>query len=889
MIENRRVIGVCVTKMHTVGLGEFLYYLQSAANSAGYKLIVFNSSVDFYNNDSNDKGAMSVYDIINYDLIDALIVYYEGFRNTAVPDRIISRAKQSNVPVVIVKGRVEGCHCVVNEYSLGFKQLMMHVITEHGVTDTCFIAGRREEDPDSVLRINCYKQALLETGLEFDEENVEYGEYWNVPACVALHRIIDKRGKPPRAIFCANDYMAIAVCDELKTLGYSVPDDVIVTGFDGVPEAEYYIPKLTTCKENFRGCAYQTISVIGSILKDNAPPEVHYNTYTPYFSESCGCEVEQYDLRLAAQQQFSNAHDSHAHEDFVYGWLEPALDVRDINMLTAILPDLLLGESYLCLNSDFLMQALESELEREKCFSDELELFGSKYSVRSPKYKKFDLTDMVPDQEGWIKDNSSYVLGSIYCGSEVYGFYAAKCDDIRHDSHRINRLIKALNIAFNSLIGYYRQRMMLIGLRTAALTDQLTGLPNLKGTTQWFEEFSSEPNNHSKAVSFSVYAVSDYKYIYENYGISEIEETICLIAETLKHSNNDSCFIGRVSESEFMVINYYDSPDDIGSTINQATAKFYGAMNTYNGRRVKNYIIEVNAGCIEAMPGWEGTLATFSKLAGNEMYLNRLNGNVERQTNKTKLPVDYYKSFELLIDKNLFSYHFQPIIDAHTGEIVAYEALMRPDRSINMNPSEVIQTAEEYGRLYDIEKATMFNVMKAFDSAYDSFKGRKVFINSIPGYFLNDQDFKTLVDMYKRLLNDIVIEITEGSSVSDKELEKVKDYSRGGIPIAIDDFGTGHSNIVNLLRYSPQIIKIDRYLISDIQNDNNKQMFFRTTVEFARMNNIKVLAEGVETSEELKCVKRLGADLIQGFYTGRPAQTPLGELDEKIRLELLEA
>ena len=109
----------------------------------------------------------------------------------------------------------------------------------------------------------------------------------------------------------------------------------------------------------------------------------------------------------------------------------------------------------------------------------------------------------------------------------------------------------------------------------------------------------------------------------------------------------------------------------------------------------------------------------------------------------------------------------------------------------------------------------------------------------------------------------------------------------GGIPIAIDDYGTGHSNIVNLLRYSPQIIKIDRFLITAIQSDTNKQLFFRSTVEFAHMNNMKVLAEGVETSDELECVINLGADLIQGFFTGRPAPEPAAGLAEDIRALIL--
>ena len=97
----------------------------------------------------------------------------------------------------------------------------------------------------------------------------------------------------------------------------------------------------------------------------------------------------------------------------------------------------------------------------------------------------------------------------------------------------------------------------------------------------------------------------------------------------------------------------------------------------------------------------------------------------------------------------------------------------------------------------------------------------------------------------------------EHDTVSDAELQTLKHLggNENGNVIAVDDYGTGHSNIVNLLRYSPQVIKIDRFLITDIQNDVNKQMFVRSTIDLARLNGIKVLAEGVETSAELRAFR----------------------------------
>ena len=141
------------------------------------------------------------------------------------------------------------------------------------------------------------------------------------------------------------------------------------------------------------------------------------------------------------------------------------------------------------------------------------------------------------------------------------------------------------------------------------------------------------------------------------------------------------------------------------------------------------------------------------------------------------------------------------------------------------------------------------------------------------------------------IANPIVIEITEQNDLTDEELNRIKNFDGkgGNCQLAVDDYGAGFSNIVNLLRYKPDVIKIDRYLISDIHNDINKQMFVKSTIDFAQMNGIKTIAEGVETSEELQAVISYGVDLIQGFYTARPSAEPLDELPDKIKYEIVSA
>ncbi len=132
-----------------------------------------------------------------------------------------------------------------------------------------------------------------------------------------------------------------------------------------------------------------------------------------------------------------------------------------------------------------------------------------------------------------------------------------------------------------------------------------------------------------------------------------------------------------------------------------------------------------------------------------------------------------------------------------------------------------------------------------------------------------------------------MVEITEQFDKTDEQMESFVEYIDGrGWQYAIDDYGSGNSNIVNLLKFKPNLIKIDRFLITGVEKDENKQMFVKNIIEFAKNNDIKVIAEGVETREELVTMINFGVDLIQGYYTARPSTDVLAEIPEDKRKDI---
>ena len=173
--------------------------------------------------------------------------------------------------------------------------------------------------------------------------------------------------------------------------------------------------------------------------------------------------------------------------------------------------------------------------------------------------------------------------------------------------------------------------------------------------------------------------------------------------------------------------------------------------------------------------------------------------------------------FLRLVNENLFQYHFQPIVDAKSGEIIAYEMLMRTDPSIGMFPLEILDCAGKASRLYDIEKATIENALSIIEKNQDIFQKRKLFVNSITAHMLTDDDWESLANRYGELMEKMVIEFTEQSELDADRIDNVKSrLLHSHTKIAIDDFGTGYSNTMNLLRYCPDCVKIDRSLIEGI-------------------------------------------------------------------------
>lgn len=225
-----------------------------------------------------------------------------------------------------------------------------------------------------------------------------------------------------------------------------------------------------------------------------------------------------------------------------------------------------------------------------------------------------------------------------------------------------------------------------------------------------------------------------------------------------------------------------------------------------------------------------------------------------------------------LIEEQLVCFMFQPIVSLRTGEIYAYEMLMRSELDVFKSPLEILQVATAQFKLKELEEVI---IKKALSTAYSKKElliGKKIFINSIASEVLQVEIIQGFREMYGEFLEQIVIEITESEDIIPEKMKlKIDNIKEYGMEIALDDFGSGYSNELRIISIGPDVVKLDMELVQGVSTDIDKQVLCSNIITYCHERNIKTVCEGVECKEDLEMIIKIGADLVQGYYVQRPA------------------
>lgn len=256
---------------------------------------------------------------------------------------------------------------------------------------------------------------------------------------------------------------------------------------------------------------------------------------------------------------------------------------------------------------------------------------------------------------------------------------------------------------------------------------------------------------------------------------------------------------------------------------------------------------------------------------------------------------EYYRSslassendvLSLVFEKRRIHYVYQPIADARTGEVYAYEALMRPDVREFKSPAELLKIARSQSMLYHIEKLTLSETLRLLDENRGALCEKKVFINSLQSENLSQEDIDEIDRKHAHLFGLVVLDIVDSDFINAEVTKKNLAFFRErGALFALPDHGR-NPHPSSVLPIKPDFIKIDRDFVRDVDNDSAKRVLVESIIAYSAKRGIKVVAVGVETSGEMKALIEMGVDYLQGFYIAKP-DAELIDIPDGVKSEIL--
>lgn len=413
--------------------------------------------------------------------------------------------------------------------------------------------------------------------------------------------------------------------------------------------------------------------------------------------------------------------------------------------------------------------------------------------------------------------------------------------------------------------------------------DALTGILNRRAFARMTQELFGRHRDTLKIAALVMVDLDNLKFLNTTYGHDTGDTFIRGFAHALAaFEKDDKSIVARRSGDEFYILLYgYDSKAELEEHIQQA----WGQLCTQGILLPDGSFYRYRAsGGMAWFPEDADTLSKLLRYADFAMYkvkqdakgtLKEFDSNL---FNEESYLIDARAALDRMIDNQLLHFAYQPIVSVKTAELWGYELLMRPDVPELKSAGAVLRLAKEQGKLHHIERLTWFGALESARMMIDrEFLGRdvKLFINSIASQKMDLVERQHIIDSYSDLLSQVVMEITEGEDNNKGFTQrKMKFIRSNGGQVAIDDYGTGYNSELALVDIPCEYVKMDASFVRDVHRDTNKQALAKNLVNYAHARGIAVLAEGIETRDEMEAIISFGVDYLQGFYLGMPREKP---------------
>ena len=618
-----RRIGVFVNRYDTVFQRETCATLSMLASQSGHHLLVFNSNSSAERENPYEDLESQIFDLAPIQQLDAVVVLPDTFEIAAHRREMLRQVRlraRPGVPLVSVRASEEGFLQVLADEEHAIEGVVRHLLKDHGCRHVSLMGGPLDQ-ADATKREMCYRRVMAEYGLAVDEHSVFYGDFWKRMAGQAADFFLsDPRGRP-EAIVCANDYMAIALCNELFSRGLRVPDDLLITGYDNIPEASSYTPALTTVTVDCVEMARQAYALIEQVWCGEQPPRKVYVPPLPTIRQSCGCAPK--DEKAGAREKKALFVHLDSLTNAIVWQASYAVEMAGAAALSDIQRQIMRSVGHfgawkhlylgLCARED----ADIAEMTYGPRLSEQMRLamrVRDRETLALPG-TLMNRRELLPEDD-WADEAKTIFFSLLHNHEHIFGYLGIGFEPGQaYDVEYFNWLVLTAT-ALSDMINRLRLQRALERNERMSVTDPLTGLLNRRGFEQFSRKQCAAAGTEKRWAVLVGVDMDGLKSINDRFGHQEGDRAIQMLADALKEAYDGEGIISRIGGDEFWTLLFSDGT----KSEDEYRQRLYDCLQVENERQSKPYTVYASAGVYRACLENDGDLEDLMRRCDQCLY-----------------------------------------------------------------------------------------------------------------------------------------------------------------------------------------------------------------------------------------------------------------------------
>ena len=573
------------------------------------------------------QGELNVYGLCNMADYDGIIIFSNMLNSDETVISLCERARDQGVPVVSIGMEVDDVPCVSVDGNTGMRDLVAHLVEKHGVRDVVYVGGVPGH-AESDARLETVRKVLKEHGHSLKHENVVYGGWSNRRTIEAIHSVLKTRkGKLPDAFICANDIMALSTATELGNMGYTLPKDVIVTGFDYAKDGQIFFPALTTVQQNYDEVGYQCCKILFENMKRGKFRARYLVSTSLHLGESCGCSntMDGWKLRTDFCKHFyQKSTDAAFMEQTERSMRQKISEVSSYADLKVSLREhfhenhRFEGENlHIVVNAEYFQNVMASEQEIwDKKTRKKLEVVVSLKDGEIQEVERMDRRQLIPGYEKTDGVQHVYYILPLHFMQYNYGYVVFADEPYILTEELLYSYMEKLQQAL---------KLLRTNLRLDALNKNLTRLYDKDPMTDLFNRFGYEnkaiplyQDSVRKHESMMVMFVdiNFMKRINDQHGHIHGDAAIRTVAEAIKENIDGNWIAVRFGGDEFLII----APDCDDAEAEDVKKNILEYLEGKNNDGSRPYHISASCGYVITDPESGYPLQEYIREADRLMY-----------------------------------------------------------------------------------------------------------------------------------------------------------------------------------------------------------------------------------------------------------------------------